>query len=87
MGTENDYIISNIKDRLIKMRPHPLINNINKPVLNLYFRFEFFIRKLYTLCTSLIIPGLISDPGGPLRIFMGRDVSLTLQTPHPFHIF
>ena len=40
----------------IKMWPHRLIHAINKPVLNLYFRFEFFIRKLdNSLCTSLII--------------------------------
>ena len=38
------------------MRPHRLIHDINKPVLNLYFRFEFFIRKLdNSLYTSLII--------------------------------
>ena len=38
------------------MWPHRLIHDINKPVLNLYFQFEFFIRKLdYSLCTSLII--------------------------------
>ena len=40
------------------MWPHRLIHDIhvNKPVLNLYFRFEFFIRKLdSSLCTSLII--------------------------------
>ena len=40
----------------IKMWPHRLIHAINKPVLNLNFRFEFFIRKLdNSLCTSLII--------------------------------
>ena len=40
----------------IKMQPRRLIHDINKPVLNLYFRFEFFIRKLNNyLCTSLII--------------------------------
>ena len=38
------------------MWSHRLIHAINKPVLNLYFRFEFFIRKLdNSLCTSLII--------------------------------
>ena len=38
------------------MRPHRYIQNIHKPVLNLYFRFEFFIRKLVkSLHTSLII--------------------------------
>ena len=38
------------------MRPHRLIHDMNKPVLNLYFRFEFFIRKLgNSLFTSLII--------------------------------
>ena len=38
------------------MWPYRLINNINKPVLNLYFWLEFFIRKLdNSLCTSLII--------------------------------
>ena len=37
------------------MRPRRLIHDIKKPVLNLYFRFEFFIRKLdHSLCTSLI---------------------------------
>ena len=39
------------------MRPHRLIHDRNKPVLNLYiyFRFEFFIRKLdNSLCISLI---------------------------------
>ena len=34
----------------------PINSWYNKPVLNLYFRFEFFIRKLdNSLCTSLII--------------------------------
>ena len=28
------------------MQPHWLIHDINKPVLNLYFQLEFFIRKL-----------------------------------------
>ena len=38
------------------MLPHRLIHDINKSVLNLYLRFEFFIRKLdNSLCTSLII--------------------------------
>ena len=38
------------------MWPHRLIHDINKSVLNLYFRFEFSIRKLdNSLCTSLII--------------------------------
>ena len=38
------------------MWPHRLNHDINKPDLNLYFRFEFFIRKLdNSLCTSLII--------------------------------
>ena len=38
------------------MRPHRLIHDINKPVLDLHFRFEFFIRKLHnSVCTSLII--------------------------------
>ena len=38
------------------MGPHRLIQDINKPDLNLYFRFEFFIRKLdNSLCTSLFI--------------------------------
>ena len=38
------------------MRPHRLIRDVNKPVLNLYFRFDFFIRKLNnSLCTLLII--------------------------------
>ena len=38
------------------MRPHRLIHDINKLVLDLYFRFQFFIRKLdKSLCTSLII--------------------------------
>ena len=38
------------------MWPHQFIHDINKPVLNLYFQFEFFIRKLdNSLCTSLII--------------------------------
>ena len=38
----------------IKMRPHQL--HLFKPVLNLYFRFEFLIRKLdNSLCTSLNI--------------------------------
>ena len=37
------------------MWSHRLIYDINKPVLNLYFQFEFFIRKLdNSLCTSLI---------------------------------
>ena len=40
----------------IKMWPHRLIHAINKPVLNLYFQFEFFICKFNnSLCTSLII--------------------------------
>ena len=40
----------------IKMWPHRLIHAINKSVLNLYFWFEFFIRKLdNSSCTSLII--------------------------------
>ena len=39
----------------IKMRPQRLIHEINKPVLNLYFRFEFFIRKLYLCVHHLII--------------------------------
>ena len=38
------------------MWPHRLIHDINKPTLKLYFRFEFFIRKLdNSLCTSFII--------------------------------
>ena len=43
------------------MRPRRLIHDyihvhVNNPVLNLYFRFEFFIRKLdISLCTLLII--------------------------------
>ena len=38
------------------MWPRRIIQDINKPDLNLYFRFEFFIRKLdSSLCTSLII--------------------------------
>ena len=38
------------------MWPQRLLHDINKPVLNLYFRFEFFIRRLdNSLCTSLII--------------------------------
>ena len=38
------------------MWPHGLIHDINKHVLNLYFRFEFVIGKLdNSLCTSLII--------------------------------
>ena len=38
------------------MRPHQLIHDINKPVLNVYFRFEFFIHKLdNSSCTSLNI--------------------------------
>ena len=40
------------------MRPHRLIHDIHldKPVLNLYFPFVFFIRKLdISLCTTLII--------------------------------
>ena len=40
----------------IKMWPDRFIHDINKPVLNLYFQFEFFIRKLdNSLCTSPII--------------------------------
>ena len=50
----NKYL-SNLSVNRIKMWPHRLIHNINKPVLNLYFRFEFFIRKLdNSFCTSLI---------------------------------
>ena len=38
------------------MRPHRLIHDINKPVLNLYFRFIIFINKLdNSMCTPLII--------------------------------
>ena len=38
------------------MWPRRLNHDINKPDLNLYFRFEFFIRKLdNSLCTSGII--------------------------------
>ena len=38
------------------MQPHRLIHDVNKPVLNLYFVYEFFIRKLNnSLYTSLII--------------------------------
>ena len=38
------------------MRPYRLIHDMNKPVLNLYFQFEFFIGTLdNSLCTPLII--------------------------------
>ena len=40
------------------MQPHRLINEINKFVLDLYFRFQFFIGKLdldKSSCTLLII--------------------------------
>ena len=40
----------------IKTWPHRLTHDINKPVLNLFFRFQFFIRKLdKPLCTSVIV--------------------------------
>ena len=38
------------------MQPHQLIHYINKLLLTLNFRFQFFIYKLdKSLCTSLII--------------------------------
>ena len=44
------------------MQPHRLIHDVNKPVLNLYFVYEFFIRKLNnSLYTSLIISFLMID--------------------------
>ena len=40
----------------MKMWTQRLIHEINKPVLNVYFRFEFFIRELdNSLSRSLIV--------------------------------
>ena len=55
-GQTGPWVIDLLIEFRIKMRPHRLIYNINNPILTLYFRFEFFIRKLdKSLCTSLII--------------------------------
>ena len=54
--TNNNLSYLSVNRIGIKMWPHRLIHVINKPDLNLYFWFEFFIRKLdNSLCTSLII--------------------------------
>ena len=56
--TNRSLSYSYVIEYRIKMRPYRLIHDIHvyQPVLNLYFRFEFFIYILNnSLCTSLII--------------------------------
>ena len=46
----------NYQIRVIKLSRGSNILNINKPVLNLYFQFQFSIHKLdKSLCTSFVI--------------------------------
>ena len=51
------YIQCVILELIILFSYYRIINSwYKKPVLNLYFRFEFFVRKLdNSLCTSLIV--------------------------------
>ena len=49
-------LITKFKSKKVSKCGLRLIHDINKPVRNLYFRFEFFVCKLdNSLCTSLII--------------------------------
>ena len=64
----------------IKTRPHRLIPDINKPFLNLYFRFQFFIYKLdNSLNTSLIIRLkrilLIDTPKTVIRYYIQHELT------------
>ena len=54
-NTNRSLSYLSVNEFRIKMRPQRLIHDINKPVLNLYFRFQFFIRKLDNSLSTLLI--------------------------------
>ena len=80
VATDLSVIYLSIEYR-IKMRLQRLIYNINKLVLNLYFGFKVFIRKLEkSLCTSLIV-----RIKSILMIDMHKNV-IRYQIEHGFYV-